>query len=61
MREDRNESVAYEHDLTVGDILTKFGYNVETAVVTREGRVHTEDERIEDDDLISIIPVVSGG
>ena len=45
----------------LGDILRELGHTYETAVVTRDGVIITEDECIDEHDEIMIIPVVSGG
>ncbi|MEA1993529.1 MAG: MoaD/ThiS family protein [Euryarchaeota archaeon] len=51
----------YKENLKVEDLLKKFGYSYETAVVKRNKRINTEEEIIDDNDKITIIPIVSGG
>jgi len=60
LREDKEESIIYKENLTVDDVLQKFGYSSETAVVKRNGKINTEDENVEDNDDILIISVGSG-
>ena len=60
LREDKEELVEYKEDLKIEDILRKFGYSSETAVVKRNGKINTEDENVEDNDDILIMSVGSG-
>ena len=61
LRENKEEVIGYEEDLTIEDVLRKFGYNSETAVVERNGKINTEEEIVKDNDEVFIIPVISGG
>lgn len=61
LKGDRKKTVRYKENLKVEDLLKKFGYSYETAVVKRNKRINTEEEIIDDNDKITIIPIVSGG
>ncbi len=61
LREDKEESIKYKENFKIDDVLKIFGYNSETAVVQRNGKINTEEETVKDNDEILIIPVVSGG
>jgi sulfur carrier protein ThiS len=61
LREDKEESIKYKENFKIEDVLKIFGYNSETAVVQRNGKINTEEETVKDNDEILIIPVVSGG
>ncbi len=61
LREGTEEQIPCEENLTVEDVLEKCKYTTETAVVQRDGKILTEDEVVDDNDTVQIIPVVSGG
>lgn len=45
----------------IGDLLGELDFNLETVVVKRNGKIVTEEEKLESGDEVVIIPVVSGG
>ncbi|HET9730574.1 MAG TPA: MoaD/ThiS family protein [Acidimicrobiia bacterium] len=45
----------------VGQLLTDLGVVPETVLVIRNNTLATHDERLRDDDVVEIRPVVSGG
>jgi len=61
LRENKEKFIEYSRGLKIEDILKTFGYSSETAVVKRNGKISIEDEHIEDNDELLIIPVISGG
>lgn len=58
-REKRTESLDFSGKAR--DLLTKLEINPETIVITRNGNLITEDDKVEKGDEIKIISVVSGG
>ncbi|HDM22426.1 MAG: MoaD/ThiS family protein [Methanomicrobia archaeon] len=61
LRENKEKFIEYSRGLKIEDILESLGYSSETAVVKRNGKISIEDEYIEDNDELLIIPVISGG
>ena len=57
----RNHRFELEPGITVHQALRKFQIDPEAVLVTREGEMITEDEMIRDEDLITLIAVISGG
>ncbi|WP_297439236.1 MoaD/ThiS family protein [Thermococcus sp.] len=45
----------------VADVLREIGFNTESAIAKLNGRIALEDEKVENEDYVEIIPVVSGG
>ena len=48
-------------DRRVRDVLDEMSVNADTVLVIRGGELITRDERLRDDDVIEIRPVISGG
>ncbi len=46
---------------TVADLLKTLGYASDEYVVTREGKILTEDDEIKEGDSLVLVPVISGG
>ena len=46
---------------TVSDLLKTLGYASDEYVVTREGKILTEDDEIREGDRLVLVPVISGG
>jgi len=46
---------------TVADLLKTLGYASDEYVVTREGKILTEDDEIKEGDSLILVPVISGG
>ncbi len=53
--------IEWRKGLTVADVLREVGFNTESAIARVNGRVALEDERMEDNASVEVIPVVSGG
>jgi len=53
--------IEWRKGLTVADVLREVGFNTESAIARVNGRIALEDERIEDNTSVEVIPVVSGG
>ena len=47
--------------LTVGDLLRDLSINPESVLVIRGDTLATREQRLEDDDVVEIRPVISGG
>jgi sulfur carrier protein ThiS len=46
---------------TVRDAILKMGLNPEGVLAVRDGQLVTEDTRLQDNDVVKLIDVVSGG
>ncbi|MFZ5918479.1 MAG: MoaD/ThiS family protein [Chloroflexota bacterium] len=57
-RQDEWEIVA---GMTVRDAILKVGLNPEAVLAVRDGQIINEDTKIQDDDVVKLIAVVSGG
>ena len=57
----RNEEYEINHGMTVRKALQKLNIEPDSVLVTREGELITDDEIIKLDDLIKLLPVISGG
>jgi len=53
--------VEWRKRMTVKDLLREVGFNTESAIARVNGRVVLEDEKVEDESEVEVIPVVSGG
>jgi len=53
--------VEWRKGMTVKDLLREVGFNTESAIARVNGRVVLEDEKVEDETEVEVIPVVSGG
>ncbi|WP_456423119.1 MoaD/ThiS family protein [Thermococcus sp.] len=53
--------VEWRKGMTVKDLLREVGFNTESAIARINGRVVLEDEKVEDETEVEVIPVVSGG
>jgi len=47
--------------MTVRDAVLKIGLNPEAVLAVRDGRLINDDTKIQEDDVIKLIDVVSGG
>lgn len=61
VREGVEDSYTFENGVKIMDLLEELDRNPETIVVKRNGMIVPEQEELEDEDEIEIIPVVSGG
>jgi sulfur carrier protein ThiS len=46
---------------TVITLLRKYGINPETVIVTKNGMLVTDDDKLNDTDTVEVLQVVSGG
>ena len=53
--------IEWRKGLTVADVLREVGFNTESAIARINGRVALEDERVDENAFVEVIPVVSGG
>ncbi len=53
--------IKWRKGLTVADVLREVGFNTESAIARINGRVALEDERVDENAFVEVIPVVSGG
>lgn len=53
--------IKWRKGLTVADVLREVGFNTESAIARVNGRVALEDERVDENAFVEVIPVVSGG
>tara|TARA_Y100000310_G_C19940663_1_gene472400 strand:+ start:89 stop:295 length:207 start_codon:yes stop_codon:yes gene_type:complete len=60
-RENRNESLELEEGSRINNILEKFSINPVTVIVAKNGEVVTKDEKLENNDDVKILSVLSGG
>ena len=60
-RENRNESIELGNNLKVKNLLEKLKINPVTVIVTRNNELILEDEKLDDNDEIKILSVISGG
>lgn len=51
----------YQKGMKVKDVLRAVGFNTESAIAKVNGKVALEDDPINDNDYVEVIPVVSGG
>ncbi|MBL7163556.1 MAG: MoaD/ThiS family protein [Anaerolineales bacterium] len=57
----RNQEFEVKSGMTVRSALEKLEIPPESVIATREGELVTDDELIEDGELIKLISVISGG
>jgi sulfur carrier protein ThiS len=57
----RNKELVITHGMTVRKALQKLNIEPDSVLVTREGELITDDEIIKMDDVIKLVPVISGG
>lgn len=57
----RTQEYEIKHGMTVRNALQKIGLEPDSVLATRNGELITDDEIIREDDLIKLIPVISGG
>lgn len=59
--EREKENKEFEFNGLVQELLDKLGIISETVLIVKDGTIITEDEKLENDDEIKILSVVSGG
>lgn len=57
----RNKEYEVKPGTTVRHALEKIGVVPESVLVTRNGKLITEDEILQDDEVIKLVAVISGG
>lgn len=57
----RDKTWTFEESLTVAQMLKKIGVLAENVLVVRDGKLVTEDQRLDPGDEIKIVAVISGG
>ena len=60
-RENRNESIELEDESLVSNILEKFNINPVTVIIAKNDEVVTKEEKLNNNDEIKILSVLSGG
>ena len=57
----RNNEYEIKHGMTVRSSLLKLNIEPDSVLITRNGELLTDDEIIQENDLIKLVPVISGG
>ncbi len=57
----RNQEFQVKHGMTIRKALQKLGLEPDSVLVTRDGVLITDDEIINENDVIKLVPVISGG
>jgi sulfur carrier protein len=57
----RNNEYEIKHGMTVRNSLLKLSIEPDSVLITRNGELLTDDEIIQENDLIKLVPVISGG
>jgi sulfur carrier protein len=57
----RNHEYEIKHGMTVRKSLQKLSIEPDSVLITRNGELLTDDEIIQENDLIKLVPVISGG
>ena len=60
-RENRTHAVELDDDSKVKDVLSKLNINPVTVIVAKNGEVVTKEEKLEENDELKILSVLSGG
>lgn len=60
-RENKNTTLDLENDSIVLDLLKKLNINPVTVIVSRNNELILEDEKLNENDEIKILSVISGG
>lgn len=60
-RENKNNEMELESNSKVSDLLNKLSINPVTVIVSRDNELILEDEKLNNDDEIKILSVISGG
>ena len=60
-RENKNETLEFDNNPIVSDLLKKLNINPVTVIVSRNNELILEDEKLNDEDEIKILSVISGG
>jgi sulfur carrier protein ThiS len=57
----RKHEYAIKHGMTIRIALQKIGFEPDSVLATRNGELVTDDEIIKENDVIKLVPVISGG
>jgi sulfur carrier protein len=57
----RNQEYEIKHGMTVRKALQKLNIEPDSVLATRNGELLTDDEIVEENDVIKLVPVISGG
>jgi sulfur carrier protein ThiS len=57
----RKQEYEIKHGMTVRKALEKLGLEPDSVLATRNGELITDDEIVKENDLIKLVPVISGG
>ncbi|MBI4452565.1 MoaD/ThiS family protein [Candidatus Woesearchaeota archaeon] len=60
-REDKREKIELDSDSKIEDLLKILSINPVTVIVSRNNELILEDEKLNDNDNIKILSVISGG
>ena len=60
-RDNLNKTVEFENNTLVMDLLKKLDINPVTVIVSRNNELILEDEKLNDNDELRILSVISGG
>ena len=60
-RENKNTKLELENNASVADLLKKLSINPVTVIVSRNNELILEDEKLNDNDELKILSVISGG
>lgn len=60
-RENKNKTIELDDNSTVSDLLKKLNINPVTVIISRNNELILEDEKINNNDEIKILSVISGG
>ena len=60
-RENKEKTIELDNNLSVKDLLNKMNINPVTVIVSKNSNIILEDEKLNDEDDIKIISVISGG
>ena len=60
-KENKNKIIELENNILVSDLLKKLNINPVTVIVSRNNELILEDEKLNNDDEIKILSVISGG
>jgi thiamine biosynthesis protein ThiS len=57
----RKQEFEIKHGMTVRKALQKLSIEPDSVLVTRNGELITDDEMVKENDVIKLVPVISGG
>ena len=60
-RENLNKTIELENNILVSDLLKKLNINPVTVIVSRNNELILEDEKLNNNDEVRILSVISGG